>query len=114
MSRKKIKKVLTQCEYCPFCGLTDWEPTAERDEDPPNHYVFCRNCGAGGPTGDDPEQAIEKFRTRHCVGKNPMAHISNMQQELETLIKEKNFLINEMGQHIKNLTKHQPPPADKD
>jgi hypothetical protein len=33
-------------------------------EKPPNYYVFCRGCAAGGPTGKDEKEATEKFKTR--------------------------------------------------
>jgi hypothetical protein len=68
MSRKRIKKRVTKKvnDACPHCGSYGWEPAQQQDaeDDPVNYFVACNDCGAQGPTGDDPGSAFKRWITR--------------------------------------------------
>jgi Lar family restriction alleviation protein len=46
---------------CPFCG---GEPEDDIAKQGMVWYVFCGWCGCGGPSGNSPSQAIQKWNER--------------------------------------------------
>ncbi len=49
---------------CPFCGDHYLEEVAPRDEYSSEHRVRCNNCDYGGPIGETPDGAREKWNKR--------------------------------------------------
>ena len=50
---------------CPFCGQARGIRTVYfLTTDEASYYVICPGCGAQGPTGDTPEEAIASWNSR--------------------------------------------------
>ena len=56
--RHKLKAVFTS-RRCPFCNGRD--VSALYDDGGAYHFVFCADCKAIGPAGDDKADAIRKW-----------------------------------------------------
>ena len=66
-STKEHPENITQIA-CPFCAETRVEQLKTTSADNPKfdvyYWLFCRACGASGPTCTSPEEAVRKWNHR--------------------------------------------------
>lgn len=52
---------MEKLERCPYCGSTHVRTTSVEVEAGRNHWAFCTECSASGPTSPSKEEAVRRW-----------------------------------------------------
>ncbi len=52
---------MKELERCPYCGSTHVRTTSVEVEAGRNHWAFCAECSASGPTSPSKEEAVRRW-----------------------------------------------------